>query len=312
MRRELIYLERQPTADPAWKSEVGGRDARPDELPPGYTAGLVFNAPVIDMSLYLTYLEARVLAQGGRIVERAIASWDDVYDGWDEAFDASDAAPRVIVNCAGLAARALVAEDRNDSSDGQGVRPSRGQVVRIERDIMGETKRPGKRESGRESASFTLALIDESDVERPTYIVPRIHDIVLGGTNQLGKELRAVDLAVRDDILIRCAHLALHYDQRFAMSLAALVGGAVAEQFRAWVSAEVAATPAARLRPGGQGDDCGLRPVRGEVCLKRQTLGPGRYVIHNYGHGGAGVTLAWGCADEVVMLAAGVANGEAR
>jgi D-amino-acid oxidase len=48
------------------------------------------------------------------------------------------------------------------------------------------------------------------------------------------------------------------------------------------------------------GARAGLRPYRPSVRLERE----GR-VIHNYGHGGAGYTLAYGCAEEVVSLAAG-------
>ncbi len=42
----------------------------------------------------------------------------------------------------------------------------------------------------------------------------------------------------------------------------------------------------------------GLRPARPAIRLER--VGE---VIHCYGHGGAGVTLSWGCADEVAALA---------
>jgi D-amino-acid oxidase len=28
-------------------------------------------------------------------------------------------------------------------------------------------------------------------------------------------------------------------------------------------------------------------------------------VVHNYGHGGAGVTLCWGCAEDVTRILAG-------
>ena len=47
----------------------------------------------------------------------------------------------------------------------------------------------------------------------------------------------------------------------------------------------------------------GLRPSRSEVRLESEILDNGTPIIHNYGHGGAGVTLSWGCADEVVRLA---------
>lgn len=45
----------------------------------------------------------------------------------------------------------------------------------------------------------------------------------------------------------------------------------------------------------------GFRPLRGTVRLERE---PGTRIIHNYGHGGAGFTVSWGCANEVLRLCA--------
>lgn len=48
----------------------------------------------------------------------------------------------------------------------------------------------------------------------------------------------------------------------------------------------------------------GLRPCRhGGLRLESETLGSslgGKMIVHNYGHGGCGVTIGFGCADEVV------------
>lgn len=46
----------------------------------------------------------------------------------------------------------------------------------------------------------------------------------------------------------------------------------------------------------------GLRPTRPQVRVEID-LNPDQLVIHNYGHGGAGVTLSWGCATTVTKLA---------
>lgn len=59
----------------------------------------------------------------------------------------------------------------------------------------------------------------------------------------------------------------------------------------------------------------GLRPGRGSVRLETETLQlPGRRqplpVVHNYGHGGAGLTLAWGCAGDAVGFAAGLLQSQ--
>ena len=48
-------------------------------------------------------------------------------------------------------------------------------------------------------------------------------------------------------------------------------------------------------------DIVGLTPGRTEVRLEKELIS-GRTVIHNYGHGGSGVTLSWGCAEEIVEI----------
>jgi D-amino-acid oxidase len=46
-----------------------------------------------------------------------------------------------------------------------------------------------------------------------------------------------------------------------------------------------------------------IRPGRKEgVRLERETVEGGFHIIHNYGHGGAGMSLAWGCATDVLNL----------
>ncbi|GAB2917199.1 FAD-dependent oxidoreductase [Streptomyces mayteni] len=49
----------------------------------------------------------------------------------------------------------------------------------------------------------------------------------------------------------------------------------------------------------------GTRPTRARVRVEKDRLPEGTLLIHNYGHGGAGVTLSWGCAAEVHRLTAG-------
>lgn len=45
----------------------------------------------------------------------------------------------------------------------------------------------------------------------------------------------------------------------------------------------------------------GLRPGRLEIRVEEEDI-DGKTVIHNYGHGGAGFSLSWGCAREVLEL----------
>jgi D-amino-acid oxidase len=104
---------------------------------------------------------------------------------------------------------------------------------------------------------------DTPGAEELTYIYPHSDVVVLGGTSDRDTwELRPDEAAARE-IIRRC----------------------------------VAVEPSlAGARVIGQ--RVGLRPVRRRVRLTEERY-EGTLLLHNYGHGGAGLTLSWGCARDI-------------
>ncbi|KAJ7990808.1 hypothetical protein DPEC_G00290750 [Dallia pectoralis] len=117
------------------------------------------------------------------------------------------------------------------------------------------------------------------DVGGQTYIYPGMHSVTLGGTRQvefIGEHEQADDWRLEpdpgdsQDILERCCRL------EPSLRRAKVLGASV-----------------------------GLRPSRKNVRVERELLQLGGRqvpVVHNYGHGGWGVTLSWGTALDALIL----------
>ncbi len=100
------------------------------------------------------------------------------------------------------------------------------------------------------------------------YAIPRTTDCVFGGTNELSED-NTVDPSATREIVAECTRV-LGIKQ-----------------------------------PEVIGERVGLRPFRHSgVRVERAQLRDGRTVVHNYGHGGSGFTLSWGCAETAARLAA--------
>ena len=113
-------------------------------------------------------------------------------------------------------------------------------------------------------ASSCAVVCDDAPL---MYAIPRGNDCVFGGTNEVSED-RAVDPATTASILAECSRI-LEIDE-----------------------------------PKVLRERVGLRPFRRSgVRLERAQLRDARSVIHNYGHGGSGFTLSWGCAQTVLELA---------
>jgi D-amino-acid oxidase len=214
-----------------WLRELPAlRELEAHELPRDCARGFEFQAPVVETPVYMAWLEQRVQSLGATLHTRSVLSFEEVF-----------ARAPLVVDAAGLGAREL-AQD----SDLHAVA---GQVVRVE-------------QVGLERFWF------DSSGTQPTYVIPRAHDVVLGGSLEDEDADDASRRATLEGIRARCSML----EPRLA--------------------------GAREL-----GTARGLRPARSVVRLEAESPRPGRLLVHDYGHGGAGITLAWGCAEEVASIA---------
>jgi D-amino-acid oxidase len=211
---------------PAWTEGLADRiELAPIANPaPGHSHGWHLRVPLVDMTVYLPYLADRLRAAGGTLTRLPLTALP---------------ARGVVVNCTGLAARALAADPS--------VHPVRGQVVWM--------TNPGL---------STWWSEDSDPAARLIYVLPHGKHVVVGGTAQDGDWSTTPEDKITDQILERAFEL-----------VPALRSATVLSQ------------------------RVGLRPARPTVRLDT-VRGPEGTVVHCYGHGGSGVTLSWGCADDVL------------
>ena len=117
-----------------------------------------------------------------------------------------------------------------------------------------------------EKWSDTAFFMDQTDDDAPGYIFTRAHDCLLGGTVEPNQGDTTPSDAIHEDILARCAAMAPEV-----------------------LTAKVL------------NKSVGLRPGRTQLRLQREDRPNGHpTILHNYGHGGSGFTISWGCARQIV------------
>lgn len=234
-RGPVRVLWRQEKDAPAWAGLVDDFALVPASQPP-YVQAWSYTTEVVETPRHLQELARRVTERGVKLVERTVHALPELTAEAD-----------IVINCAGVGARHL---------GDDWVTPARGQVVIVER-----------------SARIPDQVI--VDAEQVSYVIPRITDVVVGGTYELddwGRDLRP---AVADQIM-----------QRAAVLLPQLAGARILDH------------------------RVGLRPVRQPAPrLEVEVAASGTLIGHCYGAGGAGITLSYGMAADLVRQLVRAARG---
>jgi D-amino-acid oxidase len=231
-QRCLLGSRHDSSLPPGIESWPSYTPANSGDLPDGFQHGFWLEMTVIDMARYLPYLVDRFAAAGGAIEIGRVASFDDL------------AAEPVVVNCAGVGARALTGDETLTAEWGMHV----------------VLENPG---------------VDHCFMEGPpgqaewVAWMPHGQQLLIGGAIDPGRSDSEPDIETGERML-----------------------AAAAKANPQLASARVV------------GHNSGLRPARPVIRVEEEQLASDRRLIHNYGHGGLGVTLSWGCADDVTAMLA--------
>lgn len=236
------------------------RGSKPDIK---FQAGIRFQTLVINMSCYLSYLQDMFKGDGGK---------------WELPchLTAADVARLChnydfVVNCSGLGSQDL-ANDKN-------LVPKQGVVLHLP-----------PIEEIKDITLIHTGIFDNT----PVYVVPRggpVCDTVLGGTITLKSGMpRPKHVPWRE---LAGEPPGIQADAKNILDLCRATIEILAEYEPLTVSVG--------YRPVRISGDPGSSSERtAPVRLEPETVGPlvGR-LLHNYGHGGGGITFSWGCAAEV-------------
>lgn len=242
--------------------------ADPDEVPHRSDSqnlyGWSFDCIFADWPLYFPALIDLYRQSGGKIIQQKLTS-DDI----------TDLPGQTVINCSGAGSPFLFDD------------PVEKQLV-LRGHLLHKPEAPLITDSGGETVSYNYTpqasvYADASGKACDVYCYPRKDGWVLGGSRQAG---RLTDTGEWDGDTIKTSSYEID-GIRFPSQIIDLNSEILETTYGLSLDYAEDLSPSVGYRYIRSRDN-GLR-------LDRETIA-GKTIYHNYGHGGAGVTLSWGCA----------------
>ncbi|KIZ06364.1 D-aspartate oxidase [Monoraphidium neglectum] len=259
---ELRLYSGSPDWADPFVTEAGGAAAA--GAPQAWVDGYAFNSLLCEGRLYMRWLVERIKEAGGQLDQRGLNGLGDLAE---EGYDA-------LVVCCGLGAKQLLGDDD--------CYPIRGQIARVR-------------------APWVRECVFGHWGDEVTYIIPNREWVVIGGTGQVGDWRTSTDLGDAEAIMQRARQLlpSLEGAELLDHWVGLRPGRTQLRLELEWTKLEPGGATASSDGEGANGDGVNDDGADGGGGSAKRGATP---VVYNYGHGGAGLTLAWGTAGDAVQL----------